>query len=106
MSIRIGAGRWEIPLDDAKAAVAGYAFAEQELGEEQAPKWGYRTFDCIPASPGAEFSDLDILVAAGLNAQLDVNAIVALRLATGRAQHTWLPRRSGSRSSPNCPGQS
>ena len=86
MSITIGAGRWEIPLDDAKAAVAGYAFAERRLGEEKAPKWGYRTFDCIPASPGAEFSDLDITVAAGLNAQLDVDAIAALQLATRRAQ--------------------
>jgi hypothetical protein len=86
VSITIGAGRWDIPLDDAKAAVAGYAFAERRLGDEKAPKWGYRTFDCIPASPGAEFSDLDITVAAGLNAQLDIDAIAALQLATRRAQ--------------------
>ena len=85
MSIRIGAGRWEISLDDAKAAVAGYAFAERKAGDELAPRWGYRTFDCIPASPGAGFSDLDILVAAGLNAQLGVNAIGALQVATRQA---------------------
>ena len=51
MSITIGVRQWEISLDDAQAAVAGYAFAEQKLGKEHAPKWGYRTFDCIPASP-------------------------------------------------------
>lgn len=49
------------------------------------PRWAYRTFGCIPASPGADFSDLDILVAAGLNAQPDVNAIGALQLATRKA---------------------
>jgi Family of unknown function (DUF6308) len=86
VSITIGARQWEISLDDAQAAVAGYAFAVQKFGKEHTPKWGYRTFDCIPASPGAEFSHLDILVAAGLNAQLDVDAINALRLATRRAQ--------------------
>lgn len=85
MSIRIGAGRWEISLDDAKAAATGYAFAGRKTGNGQAPKWGYRTFDCIPPSPGADFSDLDILVAAGLNAQLGVNAIGALQVATRQA---------------------
>jgi len=72
-------------LDEAKAAVAGYAFAVREVGEERAPRWGYRTFDCVPASPGPDFSDLDILVAAGLNGELDVAAIGALQLATRRA---------------------
>lgn len=46
---------------------------------------GYRTYDCVPASPGPEFGDLDILVAAGLNGELDVAAIGALHLATRRA---------------------
>jgi hypothetical protein len=64
--IRIGAGRWNIPLEEAKAAVAGYAFATRIAhGHERAPKWGYKTYDCIPASPGPQFSDLDIFVADG-----------------------------------------
>jgi len=84
--IRIGVGQYTIPLEEAKLAVAGYAFATRPVYEEdQAPKWGYRTFDCIPASPGPDFSDLDIFVAGGLNAQLDVNVLGALRVAARRA---------------------
>jgi Family of unknown function (DUF6308) len=85
VSISLAAKRWTITLDEAKAAVAGYAFAVREVGEERAPRWGYRTYDCVPASPGPDFSDLDILVAAGLNGELDVAAIGALQLATRRA---------------------
>ena len=70
------------PLEQAKTAVAGYAFATQPVcQQEQVPKWGYRTYDCIPASPGPEFSDLDIFVAGGLNAQLDVKAVGSLQVA-------------------------
>ena len=85
MTISIARGRWKFSLDEAKVAVAGYAFADRAIGREQAPRWGYRTYDCIPASPGPEFNDLDILVAAGLNGRLDVSAIGALRTATRRA---------------------
>ncbi len=85
MSISLAAQRWTITLDEAKAAVAGYAFAVREVGDELAPRWGYRTYDCVPASPGPDFSDLDILVAAGLNGELDVAAIGALHLASRRA---------------------
>ena len=38
-----------------------------------------------PGFPWPGFSDLDILVAAGLNAQLGVNAIGALQVATRQA---------------------
>jgi Family of unknown function (DUF6308) len=85
VSISIAGGRWTFTLGDAKAAVAGYAFAVRVVGDELAPRWGYRTYDCVPASPGPDFSDLDILVAAGLNGELDVDAIGALQLATRRA---------------------
>jgi hypothetical protein len=85
VSISLAAKRWTIALDEAKAAVAGYAFAVREVGDELAPRWAYRTYDCMPASPGPDFSDLDILVAAGLNGELDVAAIGALQLATRRA---------------------
>jgi hypothetical protein len=86
VSISLAAKRWTIALDEAKAAVAGYAFAVCEVGDELAPRWAYRTYDCIPASPGPDFSDLDILVAAGLNGELDVAAIGALQLATRRGR--------------------
>jgi hypothetical protein len=85
VSISLAAQRWTIALDEAKSAVAGYAFAVRKVGNERAPRWGYRTYDCVPASPGPDFSDLDILVAAGLNGELDVAAIGALHLATRRA---------------------
>ncbi len=85
MSISLAGKRWTIALDEAKAAVAGYAFAVREVGDELAPRWGYRTYDCVTASPGQDFSDLDILVAAGLNGELDVAAIGGLQLATCRA---------------------
>ena len=85
MSISIAGKRWTITLDEAKAAVSGYAFAVRKVNGELAPRWAYRTYDCIPASSGPDFSDLDILVAAGLNGELDVAAIGALQLATRRA---------------------
>lgn len=85
MSISIARRRWTITLDEAKAAVGGYAFAVREVNAELAPRWAYRTYDCIPASSRPDFSDLDILVAAGLNGDLDVAAIGALQLATRRA---------------------
>jgi hypothetical protein len=84
--IRIASGRWAIPLENAKAAVAGYAFATRPVHEQdRAPKWAYKTYDCVPASPGEDFSDLDIFVADGLNAHLDVNAVGALQVAVRRA---------------------
>jgi hypothetical protein len=46
---------------------------------------GLRTYDCVPACPGPDFGDVDILVADGLNGGLDVAAIAALHLATRRA---------------------
>lgn len=85
MTISLARGRWQFTLAEAKAAVAGYAFAMRAIGSERAPWWAYRTYDCVPASPGPGFSDLDILVAAGLNGRLDVSAIGALQLATHRA---------------------
>jgi hypothetical protein len=47
--------------------------------------WGYRTYGCVLASAGDDFSDLDILAASGLNGRLHARAIAALQLATRRA---------------------
>jgi hypothetical protein len=43
VSISLAAERWTIGLDEAKAAVAGYAFAVRDVGDERAPRWAYRT---------------------------------------------------------------
>jgi hypothetical protein len=98
VTFEIGAGRYRFSLKDARLAVAGYAFGTREIAPpstpkilrgafepELVPRWGYRTFDCIPASEGEAFSDSDILVAAGLNGRLDVDSVAALRVATTRA---------------------
>jgi hypothetical protein len=96
MTIMIGSGARTSTMDEAKAAVAGYAFGTAETagpsGTELRPRWAYRTYDCIPASPGETFSDLDILVAAGLNARLTAWSIAAAQLAVRRAAPPSLPR--------------
>jgi hypothetical protein len=95
--IVIGAGRCEIKLECARLAVFGYAFGTREVRPSRqksfrgafepqaAPRWGYRTYDCIPRSEGEEFTDLDVLVAAGLNGRVGVDSVAALKLAGGRA---------------------
>jgi Family of unknown function (DUF6308) len=97
MSITVAAGTRVAGLEEARLAVAGYAFGTRPVpsgrrkefrgafGQEQAPRWGYRTYDCIPASAGDAVSDLDVLVAAGLNGHLDVASVGALQLAARRA---------------------
>jgi hypothetical protein len=49
------------------------------------PRYAYRTYDCIPASDGPGFSDLDLLVTAGLNARIDMTTFVRLRSFADRA---------------------
>jgi hypothetical protein len=49
------------------------------------PRYAYRTYDCVPASDGARFSDLDLLVIAGLNARVDMTAFARLRSFADRA---------------------
>ena len=50
------------------------------------PRYAYRTYDCVPASLGPGFSDLDLLVGAGLNARIDVAAVARLRSFADRAE--------------------
>jgi len=96
MAIEIGVGQFHISPDDARLAVLGYAFGTREVRpspkafsgafeQELAPRWGYCTHDCIARSDDTEFTDLDVLVAAGLNGRLGVDSVAALKLATGRA---------------------
>jgi hypothetical protein len=56
------------------------AFAPQAV-----PRFGYRTYDCVPASPGRRFSDLDLYVVNGLNARTGMAELARLRSFADRA---------------------
>lgn len=100
--IRLAIGtEFEVCVTEPLDVIAGYAFAEHEprrgrrgsaaYGEDPPTtrsRWGYRTFDCIPTAPGPELSGVDLTVAAGLNARLNVDRVGALQAASaevGRA---------------------
>jgi Family of unknown function (DUF6308) len=90
MSITVGKGARSASMEEARAVIAGYAFGTEKIQGPfrqpvLRPRWAYRTYDCIAASEGDEFSDVDVLVAAGLNGRLDVPAIGALQLAVRQA---------------------
>jgi hypothetical protein len=80
---------------EALDAVREYAFATVPIVADarfpdafephEVPKYAYRAYDCVPASPGRRFSDLDLLVGAGLNARIDMAAFVRLRSFADRA---------------------
>jgi hypothetical protein len=99
VTLEIGSRKFRFSTSDARLAVGGYAFGTRVIEPDRtmagafkpelAPRWGYRTYDCVPASADDDFSDLDILVAAGLNGQLDISAVGALQVAVQRAA-PWL----------------
>ena len=72
-----------------------YAFATETLKPaaafpaafvpEEVPRFAYRAYHCVPASEGPEFTDLDLLVIAGLNARIDMRALARLRSFASRA---------------------
>jgi hypothetical protein len=82
-------------VDDAFDAVREYAFATVPIAADarfpdafephEVPKYAYRAYDCVPASPGRRFTDLDLLVGAGLNARIDMTVFVRLRSFADRA---------------------
>ena len=53
--------------------------------QQVVPYFAYRTYDCVTASDGPGFTDLDLLVSAGLNARIDVRAFARLRNFADRA---------------------
>jgi hypothetical protein len=79
----------------AKAVITGYAFArtqavaieaaagcpESSDKQQDFPRWGYETYDCIPAGPDASCHPVDYLIASGLNGRLDVPAVASLQFA-------------------------
>jgi hypothetical protein len=84
----------EIPWDDALAAVLGYAretrplsirYPSELVSTVQVPAFAYATYDCIPPSPDAGFTWLDVLVVDGLNGRLNQEVITALKHAADRA---------------------
>ncbi|WP_155387636.1 DUF6308 family protein [Catellatospora paridis] len=82
-------------MTQALETVSAYAFATETLDPgprfpyaftpHPVPRYGYRTYDCVPSSPGPAFTDLDLLVSAGLNADLNVRTLVRLRSFADRA---------------------
>ncbi len=105
MTFGIGNGKYRFSASGARYAVAGYAFGTHIIEPDRtirdvfepelAPQWGYRTCGCIPATAGNEFSNLDILVAAGLNGELDVSPAGALQIAA-RPAAPWLAETVGA----------
>jgi hypothetical protein len=95
----IGNGRFRFSASDARAPSPGTPSARASSSRiglwpgafepELAPRWGYRTYNCIPASAGDDFSELDILVARGLDGRLEIPAVAALQVAVRRAS-PWL----------------
>jgi hypothetical protein len=91
----LAGGAVRYTVEEARRATAGYAFATDPLSPgagatgafpiEDVPRWGYRTYDCVEASPQAEFTDLDVFVPAGLNGELTMRRCAALRAAANRA---------------------
>jgi hypothetical protein len=90
-------------MNDAKATVAGYAFATMEtdpapadyvyspsdlkvptnLARAKVPRWAYQTFDCVRGEPGKELGPADLFVIDGLDAQIGQTEVATYL--------TWLP---------------
>jgi hypothetical protein len=77
--------------EEAEFVLAGYCFAEEERAtksrrqkygdvpsQRSIRRYGYQTYDCVEPDPGPRLGDLDLLVASGLNARLDVRALASL----------------------------
>ncbi len=82
----------EVVVEDPLALIAGYAFAERSLEPDdirrppdvEVPptaraRWGYRTYDCVPASSGFALTGVDLTIAAGLNARMNVDRVGAVQ---------------------------
>lgn len=77
--------------DEAFFVVLGYAFGTRPFkwgkprdavgerpDETTAWRWGYQTYDCVDRHPGTSLAGVDFLVAAGLNARIDVSVVASL----------------------------
>lgn len=80
---------------EALEVVMGYAFAEVDLDWRRAPsfvgpdvtgavpRWAYRTYDCVPVGDGCGLTDVDVLVANAINAQMGGAVIAGMRAVSG-----------------------
>ena len=92
---RLAGGAVVYSAAEALEAIREYAFATETLkpdadfpdafAPEEVPRFAYRVYDCIPASEGPGFTDLDLLVVTGLNARIDMRALARLRSFADRA---------------------
>lgn len=93
-TVSVAVGGASYTLTQAKESIAGYCFAEESLAwgppnpqvgalppPLRRPVFAYRSYDCIPADEGVPLGSTDVLVASGLNGQLDVDSVLALRSA-------------------------
>lgn len=83
-----------IPVVQPIELIAGYAFAQVEDPPGRSPdgryapdppthrpRWGYRTYDCVPPTGGHRLAGVDLLIAAGLNGDLTVGRVGAIQAA-------------------------
>jgi hypothetical protein len=96
LKFRLAGGAAVYSAAEALETVAKYAFGTEIIEPadprfpdafepHEVPRYAYRTYDCVPASPGRRFSDLDLCVVAGLNAGVDVPTFARLRSFADRA---------------------
>ena len=91
----LAGGRANYTYDKALASVRAYVCETAVLCPKpgysdvfdpaDVPRFAYRTYDCVPASPGPGPSDLDVLVVAGLDLRVDAKTFVRLRSFADRA---------------------
>ena len=95
MAFKLAGGAASYSESEAREWVFAYAFENETIKPDadfpdafaphDIPRYAYRTYDCVAASDGAAFSDLDLFVTAGLNAGVDVGVVARLRSFADRA---------------------
>lgn len=91
---RIELSDGSIVVEDPLAVIAGYAFARDtpdsspwkgptygELAGTKRARWAYATYDCVPAAAGPRLTGVDLVIAAGLNGDMNVGRVGALQAA-------------------------
>lgn len=92
-TLTLAGGKVTYELDEAEAVLAGYAFGTDPTtrwkpvrgpgyggapGSDPAPLWPYRTYDCVPPSPGPQVSAADVVVCAGGSAEASVRLVAGV----------------------------
>jgi hypothetical protein len=106
VGLKLAGGTASYSDDEAIDTVLWYASATETVRPDprdaftphEVPLYAYRTYDCVPASSGPSFTDLDLYVSAGLNARVDVATIARLRSFANRAAGPLERARQSGRS--------